>query len=101
MYSDPDFSRKLWEYGVRYFKGLAKSRVYHFGSKSTKRASVNSGGNTFLFKWGITSRTFTQKYLRSGEKFDGPLKEPHLSWQTTFKNRVKRLLLSFTSAGLK
>ena len=32
MYSDPDFSMKLWQMGIRIFKGVAKSRVYHFGS---------------------------------------------------------------------
>lgn len=37
MYSDPDFSKKLYQAGVRYFKGLGSSLVYHFGSKSTKR----------------------------------------------------------------
>jgi len=31
MYSDPDFSMKLWQAGVRLFKGISKSRVYHFG----------------------------------------------------------------------
>ena len=34
MYSDPDFSNKLWKAGVRYFKGVSASRAYHFGSKS-------------------------------------------------------------------
>ncbi|GAI19848.1 unnamed protein product, partial [marine sediment metagenome] len=30
-YSDPDVAMKLWHAGVRIFKGVAKSRVYHFG----------------------------------------------------------------------
>jgi len=30
MASDPDFSMKLWQAGVRHFKGLGRSRVYHF-----------------------------------------------------------------------
>ena len=30
--SDPDFNMKLWKSGVRIFKCLNKSRVYHFGS---------------------------------------------------------------------
>ncbi|MEP6465921.1 MAG: glycosyltransferase, partial [Parafilimonas sp.] len=37
MYSDPDFSMKLWRTGVRIFKGVSKSRVYHFSFGSTKR----------------------------------------------------------------
>ncbi|HYW49805.1 MAG TPA: glycosyltransferase, partial [Gemmatimonadaceae bacterium] len=28
MYSDPDFSMKLWQHGVRLFRGLSTSRVY-------------------------------------------------------------------------
>ena len=30
--SDPDLNMKLWNCGVRIFKGLSKFRVYHFGS---------------------------------------------------------------------
>ena len=37
MYSDPDFSMKCWQAGVRLFKGISRSRVYHFGSISVKR----------------------------------------------------------------
>lgn len=36
MYSDPDFSAKLYLAGVRYFKGISKSRVYHFEARSTQ-----------------------------------------------------------------
>ena len=28
--SDPDFNKKLWDIGVRIFKGLGNCRVYHF-----------------------------------------------------------------------
>ena len=31
--SDPDFNMKLWNKGVRIFKGLNDFKVYHFGSK--------------------------------------------------------------------
>ena len=51
MYSDPDFSMKLWALGIRLFKGVAKSRVYHFGSKSTGRILRNKGYYTFISKW--------------------------------------------------
>ena len=30
--SDPDFNMKLWQIGVRLFKGLGNCRVYHFSS---------------------------------------------------------------------
>jgi len=70
FYSDPDFSMKLWNAGIRNFKGVNKSRAYHFGSKSTNRIKLNEGGKQFLFKWGITSSTFIRFYLRRGDPFD-------------------------------
>lgn len=78
MYSDPDFSRKLWLLGVRYFKGVAASRVYHFGSKSTKRIKVNTGRTMFLKKWGMTSNTFSKYFLKIGQKFEGILPDRDL-----------------------
>ena len=30
MYSDPDFTAKLYMCGVRFMKGLQASRIYHF-----------------------------------------------------------------------
>ncbi len=79
MYSDPDFSRKLWMLGVRYFKGVASSRVYHFGSKSTKRIKVNTGRIMFINKWGITANAFSKSFLRIGQKFSGILPEYNLT----------------------
>lgn len=78
MYSDPDMAMKAWEAGVRYFRGVSASRVYHFGSKSTHRLSIsqNKGRNLFLSKWGMTARYFYKYYLRMGKKFSGPLAEP-------------------------
>src|SRR5882724_11086381 len=55
MYSDPDFSMKLWRMGIRLFKGVSKSRAYHFGSKSTGRVVKNKGYYRFIAKWGMTS----------------------------------------------
>lgn len=78
--SDPDFSMKLWQYGVRYFKGLGDSKVYHFMSKSTGRLSrskipANDGRTQFLAKWGITISTFAKYYTRLGQDWEGPLEE--------------------------
>lgn len=67
LYSDPDFSRKLYQAGVRIFEGLSESRTYHFGSKSTKRFKMNGGSTQFLQKWGTTSSFFTQKVIRRGQ----------------------------------
>ena len=92
LYSDPDFSMKLWKAGVRLFKGIGDSRVYHFGGKSTKRIVKNKGYYTFISKWGMTSGTFTKKMLRSGEPFDGILTESVFSFSVKAKNWFKRLL---------
>ena len=70
MYSDPDFSAKLWLAGVRYFKGISNSRVYHFEARSTGRIVKNQGSAQFLLKYGITSSTFIKHVLHRGEPFD-------------------------------
>ena len=66
--SDPDLNMKLWKEGVRIFKSVSKSRVYHFGSLTTrKNAKItrNNGKKTFLIKWGITIELFVKHYLRT------------------------------------
>jgi len=90
MYSDPDFSMKLWHAGVRNFKGLGKSRVYHFMSKSTGKLNKKrvNGSKIFLQKWGVSANLFTRFYLRRGEAWAGPLAEPEI----TFSFRLKTLL---------
>lgn len=92
MYSDPDFSYKLWKLGVRLFKGIAKSRVYHFGSVSVKRIKKNDGYYMFIAKWGMTSGTFSKYFLRRGERFDGPLQEQSIPILTRIKNHLKAQL---------
>ncbi len=95
MYSDPDLSRKLWEAGGRYFKGLGNSRVYHFGSKSTGRIRKNKGRDTFFKKWGISPGTFNKLYLKLGQDFNGPLPEPGLPTIQKVKARWKFLRQAF------
>lgn len=95
MYSDPDFSMKLWVAGVRLFKGVAASRAYHFGSVSTRKVKKNNGYYRFIAKWGMTSGTFTNHYLRRGKKFTGFLAEPRLGIMVRLKNGWKRMLLAF------
>lgn len=91
MYSDPDFSMKLWKAGVRYFKGVSRARVYHFVSKSVGRIVKNDGRRQFLKKWGMTPSTFYRFYLRKGEQFTGPLEDPamtpSLRWRL-FRDRI-------------
>jgi hypothetical protein len=95
MYSDPDFSMKLWNIGIRYFKGVSKSRVYHFGSKSVKRVVKNPGYYKFISKWGMTTSTLSNFYLRRGEEFDGPLKEPSIPLKVRAKNLLKNISVAF------
>ena len=77
--SDPDFNMKLWNAGVRVFKGLNKFKVYHFSSITTRKNKdivQNKGDVTFLKKWGITTKFFKKYYLRSKSKYNGPLQLP-------------------------
>ena len=94
--SDPDLNLKLWNEGVRIFKGVGKCKVYHFGSIVTRKKFKNDdsvttdsgrkGAKTFLKKWGFSIKFFKKHYLRGCKttkykliicnKYDGPLKEP-------------------------
>ena len=74
--SDPDFNMKLWNIGVRLFKGLGNCRVYHFSSLSLRKKAWNNGAKTFLLKWGISIKFFKKYYLRSDQVFKEILKEP-------------------------
>ena len=98
MGSDPDMMMKLWNVGVRYYKGVSEARVYHFISKSVSRIKKNDGYLQFLRKWGMTSSTFFHFYLRLGEKFNGYTKEPENSLalnRRLFKDKIKRTYTFF------
>jgi glycosyltransferase involved in cell wall biosynthesis len=74
--SDPDLNMKLWKEGVRIFKGVDKSRVYHFGSLTTrKNKSIvrNDANKTFLLKWKISINYFVKYYLKRGDVYKEPL----------------------------
>jgi GT2 family glycosyltransferase len=94
MYSDPDFSMKIWKEGVRYFKGVSKSRVYHFGSISTKRVKHNPGYTQFIKKWGITSGTFTNHFLKRGTPYNGLLAEPQMTTWIQLKSYYKKIMVN-------
>jgi glycosyltransferase involved in cell wall biosynthesis len=102
LYSDPDFSMKLYEAGVRYFKGVDASRAYHFGSKTTLRIALNNGSKQFLNKWGITSASFTRFFLRRGQRFQG---EININFRSTalrkafLKSNLKRIFWLFGGIG--
>lgn len=79
FYSDPDFSMKLWQAGVRIFKGVAVSRVYHFLEVSTnklKKEAVKQANLLFIRKWGISARMFNRYYLKMGLPYKGGLGVP-------------------------
>ena len=84
--SDPDLNMKLWNEGVRIFKGVNNCKVYHFGSIVTRKyknhptivtESGSKGGKIFLLKWGITIKFFKKFYLRSDQKYNGPVNNPN------------------------
>jgi GT2 family glycosyltransferase len=85
MYSDPDFSMKLWMAGVRHFKGIGKSLVYHFQSRSTGRVIKNNGRKQFAKKWQVPSSYFYKKVLRIGQPY-------HSSIQLKYKFGLSYLL---------
>ena len=83
--SDPDFNIKLWNIGIRIFKGINKLKVYHFGSivlrKKINKIKKNNkygskGAKIFLLKWGFSIKFFKKFYLKSDNIYDGPLKNP-------------------------
>tara|TARA_A100001011_G_scaffold389007_1_gene469723 strand:+ start:105 stop:965 length:861 start_codon:yes stop_codon:yes gene_type:complete len=83
--SDPDFNMKLWNLGIRIFKGINDFKVYHFGStvlrkklnKISKNKYGSTGGKIFLLKWGISIKFFKKYYLKSDTIYNGPLKNPN------------------------
>lgn len=93
--SDPDLNMKLWKLGVRIFKGVNNSRIYHFGSLTTRKNKdivQNNARKTFLLKWKISMDLFINCYLRRGKKFTGPLKKPEYSFyffKSLFMSKIK------------
>lgn len=103
MYSDPDFTAKLWFAGIRYMKGLANSRVYHFETKSTARIKKNNGSMQFLMKWGVTSSAFRRKVTLRGQYIESQEEEATLQWKVSkgirkevLRSRIKAILMLFT-----
>ena len=92
--SDPDFVLKLWNSGVRIFKGLSDFRVYHFGSMTTrknKNINLNKGSQIFLKKWGFTYKFFQKHHT----EYLGPLTEPKKNIYFYFYLYICKLRLIF------
>jgi glycosyltransferase involved in cell wall biosynthesis len=80
MGSDPDFNMKLWNEGIRVFKGINDFRVYHFSSITTRKKTgliKNKGDITFLKKWGFSTKFFKKYFLRSRSLYKGELSNPN------------------------
>jgi len=93
--SDDDFAMKMWFAGCRIFKGIGKSRVYHFQSKSTLRVKKNNGRKQFLMKWGINQSAFNKYYTKRGTPYTGPATEPDgskMQWEN-FRAWAKRKIM--------
>ena len=95
MYSDPDFSMKLWQIGIRLFKGVSNSRVYHFVSISVNKVKKNKGYYQFISKWRMTQSTFSKYYLKRGERYEGLLKDPEIPLTVKLKSGFKQLITIF------
>jgi GT2 family glycosyltransferase len=100
LYSDPDLTFKLLMAGVRIFKGIGKSRVYHFGSKSTSRIQKNGGRKRFIAKWGISANEFKNRALKMGTSYHGPLPDHVGHLRMGVLNRIKRWLYSWSSSNM-
>ena len=83
--SDPDLNKKLWDIGIRIFKGINDFKVYHFGSIVTRKYKNNPnvttetgsrGAKIFLLKWGFSIKFFKKYIICSDTKYEGELKDP-------------------------
>ena len=97
--SDTDLNMKLWNLGVRIFKGINHFRVYHFGSITTRKKKElvrNKGNKLFLIKWGVSSDLFVNFYLNSNKPYYGKLKDkPILSLKYFIKLFTCKIKLFF------
>jgi GT2 family glycosyltransferase len=105
--SDPDLNMKLWNTGVRIFKGINDFKVYHFGSIVTRRykndpkiktESGSKGGKIFLLKWGFSIKFFKKFIMKSDTRYKGELKSPKKSLlylANLFINKLNYLYIKY------
>ncbi len=68
--AEEGLAKKLWDYGCRNFVSISDSLVYHFQCKSTSRQAPGGSQNRdkqMLDKYGITTRDFTDNYIKRGQ----------------------------------
>ena len=91
MYSDPDLTKKLYDSGVRIFKGIGNSLVYHFGSKSTNRVKKNKGRKMFILKWGMASSFFSNTILHLGAPYSKLQVNRKINFKQKLTQKIKLL----------
>jgi glycosyltransferase involved in cell wall biosynthesis len=98
--SDPDLNMKLWNIGIRIFKGINDFKVYHFGSVVTRKyknhpsivtESGSKGGKIFLLKWGFTINFFKKFILKSDTEYLGKLDDPKKDFLYLFNLLLSKL----------
>ena len=107
--SDPDFNVKLWNLGIRIFKGINDFKVYHFGStvlrkkkKSISKKNYGSkGAKIFLLKWGFTIKFFKKYYLKSNTRYENPLKDPKINFNYIISYFITRLNYYYVKLFIK
>ena len=108
--SDPDLNMKLWNVGVRIFKGLEHCKVYHFGSIVTRQKekkfntiteSGSKGSKIFLTKWGISIKFFKKHFLKSDTTYLGPLNEPTKNFYFYFDLLICRIYYYYLKVFFK
>jgi len=92
MGSDPDLTAKLWMAGVRHFKGLADSRVYHFETKSTERIRQNDARMQFMLKWGVANSVLRDQLTLLGQPWETPSTPSPITKGTRLRYRLKVII---------
>lgn len=92
MGSDPDLTAKLWMIGVRHFKGLADSRVYHFETKSTERIRQNDARMQFMLKWGVANSVLRDQLTLLGQPWETPSTHSPITKGTRLRYRLKVII---------
>ena len=108
--SDPDLNIKLWNEGVRIFKGLNSCKVYHFGSIVTRAyknhptittETGSKGGKIFLLKWGFSIKFFKKHFLKSNQKYESELTEPEKNLRYLFDLLICKIIFLYLKITFK
>ncbi|MCK7469850.1 MAG: hypothetical protein MZU95_02885 [Desulfomicrobium escambiense] len=91
FYSDPDLSMKLWQTGVRFFKGVGASRAVPLSFRDRTKGAVRKRPQGLRLQVGHDcGASSTKQYLRRGQPRDGPLREPAPGLFQRLKNGISR-----------